>query len=59
MTKYILFEINNKIDFGNLLYFIEIFNRHISSDDDAPIEALKSELGYEFVKNFSTYTKKE
>jgi len=59
MAQYILFEIDNKIDFDKLIYCVEIFNRYISSDDDAPIEALKSELGYEFVKNFPTYTKKE
>jgi len=58
MTQYILFEIDNKIDFDKLIYCVEIFNRHISSDD-APIEALKSELGEEFAKNFPTYTKKE
>lgn len=59
MSNYILFNIDNTADFEKLKHCVEIFNRHITNEDHPPVEALKSELGGEFAKNFPSYTKKE
>lgn len=59
MSNYILFEIYNKNHFEKLRNCVEIFNGYITTEVPVHIEALKSELGDDFVKNFPTYTKKE